>query len=139
MLLFPNRSNKADKEIAETLNIGRENISKYITCIAKIFGVKARKDENEESTDRSSHRYKLVELCLTHIPDQVHEKHKYGGLPVFLRDSDKVDRPSIPIKNENIAPNTVSTSFDLLRRDADRQKLAELSQKHKLVLLPLLR
>ncbi len=29
------------------------------------------------------------------------------------------DRLSIPIKNENIAPNTISTSFDLLRRECD--------------------
>jgi tetratricopeptide (TPR) repeat protein len=49
------------------------------------------------------------------------------------------DRSSIATKSENIVsevvPITPTTSSDLLGRDADRQKLAELSQKHKLVLL----
>ncbi len=48
---------------------------------------------------------------------------------------EKSDRLSTPNNNENITPNTTSTSLDFIGRNCDIKKLAELNQKHKLVLL----
>jgi hypothetical protein len=104
-------------------------------------------------TDRTTGGRKIVEICKHFGTDTKGKKEQRQQLVLLFRRycsdfevhsslyPDWVEPNSIATKPENIVSDIVpitpiaSTEFDLLGRDKDRQKLTELSQKHKLVLL----
>jgi len=115
---------KSDDEIAAALGKNRSTATRKIGDICKYFGT--------DTKGKKEQRQQLVLLFRRYCSDFEVHSSLYP---------DWVEPNSIATKPENIVSDIVpitpiaSTEFDLLGRDADRQKLAELSQKHKLVLL----
>jgi len=115
---------KSDDEIAAALGKNRSTATRKIGDICKYFGT--------DTKGKKEQRQQLVLLFRRYCSDFEVHSSLYP---------DWIEPNSIATKPENIVSEVVpiapiaSTEFDLLGRDADRQKLTELSKQHKLVLL----
>ena len=115
---------KSDDEIAAALGRNRSTATRKIGDICKHFGT--------DISGKKEQRQQLVLLFRRYCSDfEVHS----SLYPDWIESNLTATKPANIVAE--VVPITliVSTSFDLLGRDADRQKLIELSQKHKLILL----
>ncbi|MCY7332971.1 MAG: NACHT domain-containing protein [Pseudanabaena sp. CAN_BIN31] len=102
---------KSDDEIAEIRKVDRSSASRNIANIAKSFGIHAPKGT------KKVHCFRLLDLCLIHIPEEVTRPHIYDEFSDRIDKINADDRSSTSTNNENIAPNALSIDLKLLGRD----------------------
>ncbi|MFN7715567.1 MAG: hypothetical protein ACK5QS_08830 [Pseudanabaenaceae cyanobacterium] len=129
---------RSDDEIAEIRGVDRSSVTRNINNIAKVFGIKPEKDIKGKAIEKNVQKFKLLELCLTHIPEEVTQPHIYDQLVSRSEITNLVTRPQPLINPQNIPiPESIPelTTLEFIGRDRDLTHLANRRKQYKIVLI----